>query len=736
MYPIRILQILPTLNKGSGIANVIYNWHKNIDRTKVQFDYLYFLDTPVNFEKEINELGGNIYKLPNPSILKPLIFIKAVIIFFKNHRYKTIHSHITHLNFFYFPIAKFYKVKNIILHAHGIKYSNKIINGIRNRFMIGCVRPFITHKLACSDKSGKVWYGKNNNFIIINNGVKIDKFVYNPIHRQEMRAKFNIKNNFIIGHIGRFTHEKNHNFIIDIFLEIYKQNNKALLMLVGDGPLKKEIETKVMNLNLEQNVKFMGVCHDVTNLYQAMDCLILPSFQEGFPVVAVEAQTSGLPCIFSDIITNKVIICNSKQMSLKDSTLEWANEILKYQNFIRKNETENIKNANFDIKTISKQLECFYLNLYKIKVLHTLSNIDAGGVETFVINLYKGIDKNLFQFDCSIEYLFDKKNFLIQEFIKEEINLYPFTNHKGFFWYIKNLSNIIKEHGPYDIIEAPSHFFNGIILFIAWLHRIPVRISHSHNTSDGKKLNFKRKFYHFIMRHLISLFATDLIACSEEAGKALYGNKLQFKVINNPINLSKFAFNIKTRNLLRSELNLNNNFVIGHIGRFDIQKNHDFLIEIFREILLINKMAILLLVGAAPNKKMQQIKKNIENKIKEYNLTEKVLMLPPRKNVSELYQAMDCFILPSIYEGLGIVAIEAQCSGLPCFLSNMVPKEAFVINTKKCFLSNTPKEWAIQILEFIKHIKRKNESDILEKAGFSIKIVSEQMSKIYMQNKL
>jgi len=364
MYPIRILQITSSLNKGSGIANVILNWHKNIDRTKVQFDYLYFLDTPTNFEQEVKQLGGNLYKLPYPSLLKSWTFIKEVINFFKTHKYNTIHSHVTHLNLFYFPIAKFYGTKNIALHAHTIKYSNKLINGLRNRFMLGCAKPFITHKIACTDKSGNIWYGKNNNFVIINNGIEIEKFGYTPEIRNKTRGRLNIYNdNFVIGHVGRFTYEKNHKFIIDIFSEVYKQNNKSILLLIGDGPLKKQIERRVYDLNLTQNVKFLGVNNDVSDLYQAMDCFILPSLQEGFPVVAVEAQTSGLPCIFSNVITNKVVICNSIQMSLKESSLQWANKILKYYKFNRKDNSKIVRAAGFDIKDTGLKIQELYLKL-------------------------------------------------------------------------------------------------------------------------------------------------------------------------------------------------------------------------------------------------------------------------------------------------------------------------------------------------------------------------------------
>ena len=131
-------------------------------------------------------------------------------------------------------------------------------------------------------------------------------------------------------------------------------------MLVGDGPLKKEIEQKVNRLNLTNKVFFTGTKSNVSDYYQTMDVFVLPSFQEAYPVVAVEAQTNGLPCIFSNNMTNKVVLFNSKQLSLNLSAKQWSDEILKYKNFIRKDESENVKNKGFDIKETAKQIENLY----------------------------------------------------------------------------------------------------------------------------------------------------------------------------------------------------------------------------------------------------------------------------------------------------------------------------------------------------------------------------------------
>lgn len=359
--PIRILQIIPSLNQGSGVLQVILNWHKNIDRTKIQFDYLYFIEMPVNCKKEIENLGGKCYKLPYPSFLRPWIFIKAVKDFFKTHKYSTIHSHVIHLSFFFYPIAKLYGVKNIIHHSHATKWSDKLLNGLRNRILFFFARPFISKKIACSDLAGKFLFKKN--YTVINNGIDTEKFKFNQEIRDKIRKELKIENKFVVTNIGRFELQKNYPFLIKIFNEIYKQDKNSNLLLVGDGSLKLDIEKQVQDLNLTNCVRFLGVRSNIENIYQAIDIFVMPSFYEGLPVVGVEAQAAGLPCLFADTISKDVLICNSKQLSLKLSAKQWANEILKYKSFIRKDESKSIKEKEFDIKETTKKIQNIYLQL-------------------------------------------------------------------------------------------------------------------------------------------------------------------------------------------------------------------------------------------------------------------------------------------------------------------------------------------------------------------------------------
>ena len=366
----------------------------------------------------------------------------------------------------------------------------------------------------------------------------------------------------------------------------------------------------------------------------------------------------------------------------------------------------------------------------KIKVLHTLATIESGGIEMYVHNLYQGIDQNRFAFDISVEFLQNPSGFLVQELSNKGVSVIVFPKATKSLWgYIRNLSAIIRQHGPYDVIEAPCHFFNGIILAVAWWHKIPVRISHSHNTEDHKALTLKRRIYRFVMSQFISWFATHKVACSKMAGQALYGRG-KFCVVNNPILVERFAFSEDTRSQTRKKLNVKENeFLVGHIGRYDTQKNHKFLIEIFREIARLDKNSKFLSVGWKTNPAMEKIFDSYVAKAKEYKIESRMILLGPTQDAASLYNAMDCFVLPSLYEGLGMVAIEAQSCNLPCVLNEALPQEAFAGKAQACSLQQPPIQWAEAVLS-TKTAKREGPCP-RQVYSFSYQNVAKEMEKIY-----
>ena len=357
----RILQIVGSIKRGSGVANVVFNWHNYIDVSEIQFDYLTFFPLSENdFDKEIIKLGGRIYQLPHP-YKYPLKFLLESYRFFKEHHYRVIHSHITHLNIFFFPLAKMFGTKNIIQHSHLTKWSEKKLNGLRNYLMLHAVWPLITHKMACSYIAGVAYFGKN--FTVVNNGIDIEKFIYNRDIRVQKRKELGIENNFVIGHIGRFSIQKNHTFLLDILEILVKIKRETKLVLVGNGPLEEQIDQLVQAKHLRNNVILLGSRADVSEIYQAFDCFVLPSLYEGLGIVAIEAQATGLPCVLADTLPKEAFICNYKKLPLS-SAKRWAEEIINFtKDFKRTNTYEQIEEAGFSAREIAKKIQKFYFDI-------------------------------------------------------------------------------------------------------------------------------------------------------------------------------------------------------------------------------------------------------------------------------------------------------------------------------------------------------------------------------------
>ena len=364
----RVLHIVSGIYIESGVMAVIMNMYRNIDVEKIQFDFLYFDEREKTYEQEINKLGGMCYKISRPNL--SIKSNKEIINFFKlnSKKYTIVHNHETYLNVLFKPIAQKYGIKNIIVHSHTTKYSDKKLSAIRNRILCMPLKIQTDYKFACSKAAAEFLYGKksvkNNNVYVLNNAIDVGKFKYDITKRVEVRRNLKLEDNLIIGHVGRFNNQKNHRFLIEIFYEISKVRTDARLLLIGSGPLENDIKEKVKNLNLENRVIFLGRRNDISDLMQGMDVFLLPSLYEGLPVVGIEAQAAGLPCFMSTKITDEVVLCNTKQLDLCKGAKFWAGKIIEYINdFKRCDVTQILIENNFEIKNESNRLREFYLNL-------------------------------------------------------------------------------------------------------------------------------------------------------------------------------------------------------------------------------------------------------------------------------------------------------------------------------------------------------------------------------------
>lgn len=359
--PIRILNVVPNM-RAAGIESFIMNVYRNIDRDKVQFDFLVHNQRREFFDDEIEKLGGRIYRLTLKDDKNFIKYIKDLNEFFKTHKeYKIVHGHMQSMMPLYLKIAKKQNVPVRIAHSHNSNYE-KSIKGLLLHVFSRFSKYYSTFNCACSNNSGKYLFN-NRDFKVIYNGVDIDKYSYNTEKRKKIRKVLGIEDKFVIGNIGRFELQKNHDFLIDIFKKYHEKNEKAVLLLIGEGKLQSTIEKKVDDYKLNDCVKFLGVRKDADYLYNGMDCFVLPSLYEGLPVVGVEAQVSGLPTLFSDNITKEVGFGNKTFYLPINSIDKWVEKLETI------NESKQKRNSNgsdnFDIKSIAKQMKDIYEVLYE-----------------------------------------------------------------------------------------------------------------------------------------------------------------------------------------------------------------------------------------------------------------------------------------------------------------------------------------------------------------------------------
>lgn len=362
-----------------------------------------------------------------------------------------------------------------------------------------------------------------------------------------------------------------------------------------------------------------------------------------------------------------------------------------------------------------------------IRIAQIIGKWVGGGVEAVVMNYYRHMDHNKIQFDFICDD--DSTNIPYEEIEKLGGKVILIPPYQKVIKYHKTLKRVLKD-GNYKIVHSHINVLSVFSLFAAKMANIPVRIAHSHSTTNKKE--WKKNVLKQVLRPFSKLFATDYFCCSELAGRWLFGNKTydQGKVylLNNAIDLDKFKYDEKIRKQKRKELNIKDDtLVIGHIGRFVQQKNHTFLIDIFNEVHKQNNNSILLLAGQGP------LMDEIVAKVKELNLEKSVKFLGQRKDANELYQAFDVFLLPSLYEGLPVVGVEAQASGLLCFLSSDMTKETKVLESTTIMnLSNTSKEWADSILNKVSKYKRNNTIKEISSNGFNIKEEVKSLTHKYL----
>lgn len=354
-----------------------------------------------------------------------------------------------------------------------------------------------------------------------------------------------------------------------------------------------------------------------------------------------------------------------------------------------------------------------------IRVLHVFYEMANGGIEHFVMDYYRHIDRNRIQFDFLVSV--DEEGYFDSEIKKlggKIFHAYPLKKNpvRNYF----DIARIVEEHGYQIVHRHTGNAFGYFDLRAARRGGAEKLIIHSHNNQAGNM------FIHKISNVFLRIPCNKL-ACSYEAGHWLFGDNCDFKVINNAIDCNKFRFREEVRNNIRRELNLDGQFVIGHVGRFEEQKNHIRMIQIFKEIIEKYKNSVLVFVGIG----------SLQNKCKklviELGMSNKILFLDARSDIHDIMQAFDVFILPSLYEGFPFVLVEAQASGLACVVSTNVPNECNITgNVQFVDLIKSNSEWADFILnKRNRNFNRRKFADEIIKQGYDIYQNAEKLCIYY-----
>lgn len=361
---IRILQVLGGLNRG-GAEAMVMNLYRAIDRTKIQFDFIIHTNEHQDFTDEVLSLGGRIYSFPKFRVYNYFSLMRIWDEFFKDHpEYKILHSHVRSYASLYLPIAKKHGLTTIV-HSHSTSNGSGIVAMVK-QFLQRSLRNKADFLFSCSKEAGMWLFGddviEKPNYKMIPNAIDTARYQFSPDVRKRMRDELGIKESqLVFGHVGRFHPAKNHLFLLDVFKGVVDKNPDTLLLLVGDGELREQIENKIAELGIEKSVKLLGSRSDVADLLQAMDIFVFPSKWEGLPVTVVEAQAAGLPCFISDTVTSDVNVSELVNvLPINNGTKSWVDALLQFTP-CRKDVIENIKSAGFDVNESAKALTDFYI---------------------------------------------------------------------------------------------------------------------------------------------------------------------------------------------------------------------------------------------------------------------------------------------------------------------------------------------------------------------------------------
>lgn len=355
--------IVNTVNfGGNGITSVIMNYYRKMNKEGLQIDFIVTSEINMEYRREIEKNNSRIYYIKRPKNLRVFMYMRELYKLIKKNRYDIIHIHGNSALMAIETVTSFLgRVPVRIIHSHNTTCDYPILH----KLLSPILNLTYTHGFACGDAAGK-WLFKKDKFELIKNGIELGKFSYDETVRAIYRNKIKAGNKTVIGHIGNFVYQKNHEFLIDIFNELIKVDKDYILLLISDGYLLDSIKEKVEKLGIEKNVIFLGKTSEVNGYLQAMDIFLLPSHFEGLPVVLIEAQAIGLPCLVSDQVSSEANLTDSIEFISISNVALWVNKILKQELSNRQKKSiehqKEIERAGYNVDLSANKMRQLYIN--------------------------------------------------------------------------------------------------------------------------------------------------------------------------------------------------------------------------------------------------------------------------------------------------------------------------------------------------------------------------------------
>lgn len=361
---IRIAVIVGKMDSG-GKKSLIMEYYRHIDRNKVQFDFICDADSQAIPKEEIEKLGGTVYEIaPYQRILRNMSDMKKI---FKENKYSVVHAYNSTMNVFSMFIAKQCKIPVRISESLSMAHEGDW-KTVLKKLLRPLSKCFANYYMSCGEDCGRWQFGNRlfdaGKVEVFKTAVDTEFNAYNPETRKKVRKQLGWENKIVVGHIGRFTIQKNSVHMIEIFGAVAKKEPNAVLCLIGDGELKEDMTNKIKELGIEKQVEYLGRREDIQQFYNAMDCFILPSLYEGLPVVGLEAESCGLPMFFSTEITKEANACELGHfISLDESVEIWAEQIIQAceENMpTRRSHAKEVAEAGFDSTGEAIRLQQYY----------------------------------------------------------------------------------------------------------------------------------------------------------------------------------------------------------------------------------------------------------------------------------------------------------------------------------------------------------------------------------------